>query len=75
MKKSIYSSEYKAFIQKLRKARKEKGLTQLEVANAIGKPQSYIAKCENGERRVDVIELAEFAKIYDESILYFLEKL
>ena len=72
MQKSIYAEEYKAFLQRLCQARKETGLTQMEVAELLGKPQSYIAKCENGERRVDIVELAEFAKIYDKPIVYFL---
>ncbi|MBN1618331.1 helix-turn-helix transcriptional regulator [Candidatus Dojkabacteria bacterium] len=73
MQKSIYTEEYKAFLIRIKQARKEKGLTQLDVAELLGKPQSYIAKCENGERRVDVIELVEFAKIYGKPINYFLE--
>ncbi len=47
-------------------------MTQVEVAASLGKHQSYVAKCENGERRVDVVELAEFAKLYKKSLDYFL---
>jgi transcriptional regulator with XRE-family HTH domain len=74
MQKSIYSTEYKAFLHHLRQARHEKGLTQMDVAQLLGKHQSYITKCENGERRVDIVELAEFARIYDKPIEYFLKK-
>ncbi|EAT2182967.1 XRE family transcriptional regulator [Salmonella enterica] len=58
---SIYSDEYQLVIGMLRTARREKGLTQAAVAKALGKPQSFIAKVENGERRLDVIEFAHLA--------------
>ena len=72
MRKSIYTDQYKVLLGRLREARKEKKLTQTEVAALLGKPQSYVAKCENGERRIDVIELAEFAKLYGKTLDYFL---
>ncbi|WP_242005608.1 helix-turn-helix domain-containing protein [Acetobacter lovaniensis] len=34
-------------------------MTQAELAAALGKPQSFVAKYENGERRIDVIEFAD----------------
>ena len=40
-------------------ARKNAGLTQTQVAEALGKPQSYVAKYEGGERRLDVIEFLD----------------
>ena len=56
----------------LRTAREEAGLTQADVAVGLGKPQSYVSKCESGERRVDVVELEEFANLYGKSFEYFL---
>lgn len=50
-------------------AREEAGLTQREAAERLGRSQSFIAKCETGERRIDVIELAELAAVYGKSIL------
>lgn len=38
----------------------------------LGKPQSYVTKCETGERRVDIVELADFARVYEKSLDYFL---
>ena len=37
-------------------ARREAGVTQLELSRALGKPQSFVSKYESGERRLDVIE-------------------
>jgi transcriptional regulator with XRE-family HTH domain len=69
---SLHSSEYAAFKKRLVQARKDAGLTQTEVAEALSKPQSFVAKCELGERRVDALELAKFAKLYDKPMGYFL---
>ncbi len=41
----------------LRETREAAGLRQTDVAQLLGKPQSYVAKFELGERRLDVIEL------------------
>ncbi len=71
MSKIVYTEKYKIFLERLRQARKEKGLTQIDVAQSLGKHQSYVAKCESGERRVDVVELAEFAHLYKKSLDYF----
>ena len=44
------------------KARKSAGLTQRELAKRLRKPQSFVAKYEGGERRVDVLEFIEICK-------------
>ncbi len=63
---------YREFLAQLREARREAGLTQVEVAQLLGQPQSYVSKCESGERRVDVVELEHFAQVYGKPITYFL---
>ena len=73
MTKSIYTKEYRKVIYRLKKARQEAGLKQIEVAKKLGKPQSYISKIERGERRVDITELKRIADIYKKSISYFIE--
>lgn len=67
----IYSEKYQRFLELLRDARKEANLTQNDVAKLLGKPQSYVSKCESGERRVDIVELIEFATIYNKPIDFF----
>lgn len=47
----------------LRKARLRAGLRQLDVALKLGKPQSYVAKVESGERRVDLIEAIDLCQV------------
>ena len=70
-----YADKYQQFIQRLKAARKEAGLTQVQTAEKLNKTQSYISKCENGELRIDVIQLLEFAKLYEKPITYFVEGL
>jgi transcriptional regulator with XRE-family HTH domain len=43
----------------LKSLRSEAGLTQTEMANLLGKPQSYVSKYESGERRLDFVEVLE----------------
>lgn len=43
--------------------RRKKGLTQAEVAKALGRYQPFIANIESGERRVDLVELLDLAAI------------
>ncbi|WP_163512157.1 helix-turn-helix domain-containing protein [Fodinicola acaciae] len=57
MDKSIYTAEYQRLCQVLRDLRREAGLTQVEVAERLEEPQSFVSKYESGERRLDVVEL------------------
>jgi transcriptional regulator with XRE-family HTH domain len=69
-----YPEEYKRFLERLRQARLEAGLTQTEVAEALQKPQSFVSKCETGERRIDVVELQVLANLYRVPLTYFVEE-
>ena len=72
MKNLIYSKKYRNVVENLQKARKESGLTQIEVAKKLRKPQSFVSKVERGERRLDVVELEMFAKLYKKDLNKFL---
>lgn len=63
---SFHSYKYEVFRELLVKARKEAGLTQVELAQQLNVPQSFVSKYERGERRLDFtefIELSELLKI------------
>jgi ribosome-binding protein aMBF1 (putative translation factor) len=60
MDKSIHSAQYKVLLKVLCEARRRAGLTQIDLAKRIGETQSFVSKCERGERRIDVIELRVF---------------
>lgn len=71
--KSIHTPAYKALLVRLREAREAAGLTQETVAKRFGKPQSFVSKCESGERRIDPTELEIFADLYKKPLTYFLK--
>jgi transcriptional regulator with XRE-family HTH domain len=60
---STYREEYKRFVAVLRQLRLDAGLRQIDVAEALGVPQSFVSKYESGERRLDVIETARLARV------------
>ena len=62
MQKSISSRSYAHFVSCLRHAREQAGLTQEMLARSLGETQTFISKCERGERRVDVVELRVFCQ-------------
>jgi transcriptional regulator with XRE-family HTH domain len=70
--RAFHSPRYKALLKLLRQARIEAGLSQVDVAALMRRPQSFVSKSEVGERRVDAIELEEFARIYKKPVTYFL---
>ncbi len=49
----------------LRGLRKKQGVRQQELAERLGRPQSYVSKYEGGERNIDLIELIDVAKSID----------
>ena len=63
--------QYLRFLERLRAARRESGLTQTEVARRLRRTQAFVSKCESGERRIDVVELAAFAQVYGKNLDYF----
>ena len=67
-----HSTAYRYLLDRLRTARMEAGLTQVQVASALERPQSFMSKLESGERRLDPIELNELAAIYGKEVEYFL---
>lgn len=63
MRRSIHSAPYAALRQLLTEARINAGLTQEQLAAKLARPQSYVAKYETGDRRLDVIELVEVCEL------------
>lgn len=59
MAKSLHTPEYEYFRSLLVIAREKAGLTQAEVSTKLGRPQSFVAKYEGGERRLDVVEFIQ----------------
>lgn len=73
MPDTIRSKEYGDFVGKLRKARLEAGLRQIDVAKKLKRTQSYVSRVEVGEQRLDILELKKFAELYKKSLDYFIK--
>lgn len=73
MPRAIYTKDHNAIVKRLKQARLESGLGQVEASKKLGKTQSYLSKIESGQRRFDVLQLKEFAKLYKKDISFFLE--
>ncbi|NGO54516.1 helix-turn-helix domain-containing protein [Allomesorhizobium camelthorni] len=65
MPKSLRSPRHQRFLAELISLRKAKGLTQAQVAEKLGRPQSFVAKYEGGERRLDLIEFLDVTTALD----------
>ena len=61
--RSVFTQKHNRFRQLLIQARKDSGLTQVELAKRLGRPQSFVSKVERGERRLDVVEFLEVAHV------------
>ena len=58
-------------LSRLIAAREARGMTQAQVAERLGIPQPRVSDIETGQRRIDPIELAEFARLYRRRLEYF----
>jgi transcriptional regulator with XRE-family HTH domain len=65
MPNPLHEPNYTTFRTMLIEAREKAGLTQVDVAGRLGKPQSYVSKYERGERRLDFVEFVLLAEILD----------
>ena len=65
MTRSLRTPGHQALMQVLVETRKSNGVTQQELADRLKRPQSYVAKIETGERRLDVVEFVEWFQALD----------
>ena len=63
--KPLHTPEHVAFREVILNARRKTGLTQQQLAERLGKPQSFVAKYEGGERRLDLLEFVSIAQALD----------
>lgn len=75
LSKTVHSREQAVFRSLMIGARKRAGLTQQEVARKLKRPQSFVAKYEGGERRLDVVEFLAIAKVIGADPVRLLKKL
>jgi len=75
IRRSLHSREYAKFLRVLKRMREEAGVTQVELAKRLRNTQTYVSKCERGQRRVDIIELRQFCKALGIDVPQFLKLL
>lgn len=63
VRRSVYSPAHVRLRERLVAARHSRGMSQEQLANALERPQSFISKYENGERRLDFVEVLEIADV------------
>lgn len=75
MQSSRFDPRYKKFQELLRQYRQMRKLTQLQLAEQLERPQSFVAKYESGERRLDLIEFLQVAEVLDIDLTRFIQQL
>lgn len=71
---ALHTRRYKAFLLRLRLAREEAGLTQVQAAKLLGRSQTWMSNSELGERRVDFVEMEDLAAVYGKPLEWFRTK-
>lgn len=62
MPKTIFGGDHRHLVAVLTEARRQSGLTQAELAQRVGKDQTFVSIVERGQRRVDVLEFVDLAR-------------
>lgn len=75
MDRTIHTNEQKQLRKLLRQLRLGAGLRQADLAELLGKPQSFVSKYEAGERRLDVLELRQVSKALGVPLTEFVVRL
>jgi len=75
LKKNLYTQRQRILLELLRETRKEAGLRQDDVAERLGRPQSFVSKYESGERRLDILELYDVCGALGVTLNDFMKKL
>jgi transcriptional regulator with XRE-family HTH domain len=74
MPKSIFSVGQEKLQKLLRQARTDAGFTQIELADKLQRPQSFVSKYESGERRLDLVELRQICAALKISLADFVRR-
>jgi transcriptional regulator with XRE-family HTH domain len=72
---SIWSPSYTLLRTHLRELRERAGITQVQLAAQLGKPQSYVSKVESGERKLDFLEVRDYCVMCGQAFTVFVEML
>ena len=68
MEKSVFTHEYRVLLRLFRETREAANLTQVQLAEKLGQSQSFVSKCERGERRLDMVQLRTICKLLEPAL-------
>ena len=71
---SLHHDRYREFLARLRQARLNAGMTQAQLGHAVRRSQTWVSKCELGERRVDILELQDLADALETPLEWFVPR-
>lgn len=74
MHQDSYTSHKQKLQGLLRKIRLEAGFRQIDLAQRLGRPQSFVSKYESGERRLDIVELRRVCEVLGISLAEFVRR-
>jgi transcriptional regulator with XRE-family HTH domain len=74
MDKSLYTAAQARLCDLLRQVRLGAGMQQRELAERLGKPQSFVSRYESGQRRLDLLELRQICREVGVSLPEFVER-
>lgn len=74
MPKSIFSAGQEKLQKLLRQVRTQAGFTQIQLADKLQRPQSFVSKYESGERRLDLVELRQICDALKISLVDFVKR-
>ncbi len=72
--KSTFTKDYEISRELLRELRTNKGLTQVQLSESLGMPQSFVSKYETGERRLDIVEVRAVCASLEITLAAFVKK-
>jgi len=74
LEKSVYRDENLVLLRLLKQCRVEAGLTQLQFADALGRPQSFASDIERGLRRLDLVQLRDICHVLNLDLIEFVKR-
>jgi len=75
MVNSVHTKRYGALLSVLINARKAKGFSQAELAEMLGRVQTFVSKYERGERRLDLVEFIDVAEALELDVVKIIRKI
>ena len=75
MEKSVYTDDYSIVVALLRETRTAAGVTQVQLAKMLGQSQSFVSKYENGDSRLDILQLRTVCETLGLSLADFVARL